>query len=519
MEELVIDLKDLFYQILKRWRAVFVWMLVFGILFDGYGYYKKSREAKTEAEMQRMTELAVMDGIVPDSVSKELTDVEKVTAESAAETYLNTQKTIKYKEEYISKSVRMQINPACAPVVITQYLIDNHYEVKYPIVNKENNMSSIIASYSHELTTEEVCRKLAKGLDVEIESGYIRELIRCYMDGNGILSVCVTAKDREDCEKMTRLLKEEVKKVTPELQESYGGFDIKEIASDYYESNDTDLYSFQQSNIDSLNSLKNTLANLGTDFTEPQKNYYKYLLESQKFQEESGNEREENGDAASGNKESEAVLEKGASANGAGALAGTVVTEVSLLQLKYFLIGLVAGAFVVCAFVAFAYIISSSLRISSDLTDAFHMMLLGTVKEENTRKKRLFGGIDRLIDRMFYAKGPQFTKEEQLKMISAGMYVAAEKNEMKQVFVTGSCNDAQTRAVIDALTNSGKSGIEVLTKGTSVVYDPEALEKLARADGVVFVEKIGQSLYKDIARELELCEKYEVPVIGAVAVK
>lgn len=493
MEELVIDLKDLFYQILRKWRAILVWMLVFGILFDGYGFYKKTKEAKAEAEMQRMTELAAADGSVPANISEGLTDTEKMTAETAAATYLSTQNTIKYKEEYISKSVRMQINPACAPVIITQYLVDNHYEVKYPVINKENNISSIIASYNHELTTDEVCRKLAKELGGELESRYIRELISCYMDGSGILSVRVTAEDREGCEKMTRLLQEEVKKVTPQLQESYGGFDIKEIASDYYESNDTDLYSFQQSNIDSLNSLKNTLANLGTDFTEPQKTYYKYLLEGQELQEESGDEN--------------------------GALAGATVPEISFLQLKYFLIGLVAGAFVVCAFVAFAYIISSSLRISSDLTDAFHMMLLGTVKEEGTEKKRLFGGIDRLIDRMFYGKGPQFTKEEQLKMIGAGMHVAAEKNEMKQVFVTGSCNDVQTKAVIDALTNSRKTGIEILTKGTSVVYDPEALEKLARADGVVFVEKIGQSLYKDIARELELCEKYEVPVIGAVAVK
>lgn len=517
MEELVIDLKDLFYQILKKWRAVLVWMLVFGILFDGYGYYKKTKEAEAEAEAQRITELAAVDESVLDTLGEGLTDAEKVTAETAVATYYSTQKSLEYKQEYISKSVRMQINPACAPVVITQYLIDNHYEVEYPVISRENNIDNIIASYNHELTTEEVCRKLAKELEGELESKYIRELISCYMDGSGILSVRVTAKDRAECEKMTQVLRDEVKRITPKLQKTYGDFDIQETASDYYESNDTDLFSFQQSSLNELNSLKNTLASLGTDFTEPQKNYYKYLLESQKLEEET--DSEEMGESANNKTENLEAEDAAGQETVPESAAQAVPAAVSLLQLKYLLIGLVAGAFVVCAVVAFSYIISSTLRVSSDLTDAFHMMLLGCVKEDGKKKKRLFGAVDQLIDRMFYGKGPQFTKEEQLKMICAGMKVAAGKDEMKHVFVTGSCNDEKTKEIIKALTDTKKTGIEILTEGTSVVYDPEALEKLAKADGVVFVEKIGQSLYKDIARELELCEKVKVPVIGGVVVK
>ena len=52
-----------------------------------------------------------------------------------------------------------------------------------------------------------------------------------------------------------------------------------------------------------------------------------------------------------------------------------------------------------------------------------------------------------------------------------------------------------------------------------MLTNPDVIDEIVTSDGVVLFERIGKSLYDDIAREIELCNNYGVLVIGAVIIK
>lgn len=495
MEEMTIDLKDLLHHVLKKWRAMIVWMLLLAIVFDGYGYYKKTKEAELSETL-----LAADDATLKD-YKEQLKDAERAEVEAAVDNYISTQKELTHSKAYAKNSIRMEMDPMCVPAMTTQYEIDNHFEVVYPTIDKTNNISNIVTSYTSSLMTDDVCNRIAKAMDGTVDGKYVRELLSCYMEGNSILTIRVTARNEAECTKMIEVMETVVDEVTPEIQKLYNNFDIKKLESSYFVDNDNDLFSEQQSMRDTQNSLKNTLLTIGTDYTGAQKEYYTSLLEKKK--------KENNITAKtvgiSSDEDAEEVEEKEEG-------------PVSPIQLKYILIGMVAGVFLVCCFAGVTYICTSALRTTQDLTDAFQLMLIGQVSSDEQKKKRIFSGIDKWLDDIFASKGPKFTREEQLRMINSGIRVACDKAQMKTLFVTGSSNDEESQKLVSELVKAKYADVKV-AKGNSIVYDAESLEQMAKADGVVFVERVGQSLYKDIERELELCKKYGVAVVGSIVVK
>ena len=60
--------------------------------------------------------------------------------------------------------------------------------------------------------------------------------------------------------------------------------------------------------------------------------------------------------------------------------------------------------------------------------------------------------------------------------------------------------------------------LSVVAKG-SMLTDPSVIDEIVSSDGVILFEKIGKSLYEDIAREIELCNNYGVPILGTVVIR
>ena len=52
-----------------------------------------------------------------------------------------------------------------------------------------------------------------------------------------------------------------------------------------------------------------------------------------------------------------------------------------------------------------------------------------------------------------------------------------------------------------------------------MIYDPNSLQCMVGADGVVLFERMDHSPYAEIEKELEICKRYNVPVIGCVVIE
>ena len=53
----------------------------------------------------------------------------------------------------------------------------------------------------------------------------------------------------------------------------------------------------------------------------------------------------------------------------------------------------------------------------------------------------------------------------------------------------------------------------------NVLYDAEAMEKMDAMQGAVLVEKVGSTLYNEVAGELELLKRQGITVLGGIIVE
>ncbi len=489
-DEMTISLKDLLYRILLRWRLILVWLTLGAVLFGAVGYMKNTKAAKKPAERVPLTAAEQIK-----KLESELTDNEIDVVQAAVKTYGDFQKSGELLNEYLSGSVRMKFDPSRIPTLKLQYLIDNHYEAVYPVVASKDHTGDILTSYAGKILNasvyEEMAEVLAESMEAECDASYVRELVSAEGAGN-ILIIVIHGLSEEDCRALSPIIQEAVRENTGELQEIYGDFDITLIQESYYENVSPELITEQRQKRDEYNGLISSMNGLANNMTDPQKEYYYALLA------DSEGEKEETETLPEAEQPAENI-------------------QVELFHKKYILLGAAAGVFLACCYLACRYLFSARLRVREDLEECFGIPSLGTLSAARP-KRRFLNVVDRWISSCFEEKSRQFSEEECIRMICAGVRIGAKKADMKSVYLTGVCSDEACEQMKALLCGKMKADIASVQYGKSVVCDPESLEAMAAADGVVFVERIGGSRYDDLRKEVEICRQNQVKIIGSVTI-
>lgn len=214
----------------------------------------------------------------------------------------------------------------------------------------------------------------------------------------------------------------------------------------------------------------------------------------------------------------QAALEAQQAAGGpAEGQAWVEVPDVVWVSPVHIVLGLMLGAVIVIVFQFIKYMMASKLRVASDLDEAFHMPVLGILRLS-------FGGkgkqskIDSMINKLFVGM-PTLSNEQQSKMICTDIKLAAQKENLSNIYLTGAADDKYMDRLKAKFVDNLKDVVPQVQWGKSPVCNPESLENLVMADGVVLFEKIDGSKYCDIEKELEYCKRYNVPVIGCVVIE
>ena len=112
--------------------------------------------------------------------------------------------------------------------------------------------------------------------------------------------------------------------------------------------------------------------------------------------------------------------------------------------------------------------------------------------QENEKKSK----IDAWIKSIFYGEDG-FSYEEHIRMVCAGVRIAAQKHGYEKVYITSASNNDVIKKCMSEI-GDGLKEQKVCESGPSIIYDPESLEKMASSDAVVFIEEIDGSRYQDI---------------------
>ena len=519
MKERTISNKELFREVLRSWRTLLITGLIGLILMNSllaYRSYKQVQAAKVqyaELENKKMQELKQKEEEEKAKAEEEakakeqkgqvfpdpsLSAREITETQVAVEVYKSLRKDYLQTLQYIQNSLYMQINPNAVSRYRMQYLVDNHYTVEYPVIDKKDMTSDILQSYSLRLTNNDMCQKIADTFGLDTETSYIRELISVY-GSEDILNIAVIGMDQESCMKIAHILKAELRRCLPEFRATYGTYDLTLVNEEYYISADTDVFSKQLAQFTHLTSTKNTFNGLPSGMTDAQKAYYYDLLDSL-YEDSSDAEESVDISSTTVNVEEETAV--------------FVIPKMHLYSIKGSLIGIVLGLFVGCGLVILKRLLSKFLYSEEDVRDSGR--ILGILY--NGPKKRAFGAVDRLIYRKIYKRELSISEEDRFKMVTTGIRIAAEKTGGKDFFVTGTDMSEAAGTLQKRIVNDLKGNLS-LSCGRSAIMDPESLEKLSQADGVVLVETIGASNYEEVRRQWNLCQENGIPILGYVLVK
>lgn len=180
------------------------------------------------------------------------------------------------------------------------------------------------------------------------------------------------------------------------------------------------------------------------------------------------------------------------------------------------IIGMIGGACLVCLVFCINYVMSGRLQDINNFQQKFGMPLLGVVRR-SVMKKRWFGFIDRWIGRLEEGPYAKIPRKEQIKITAVNVQSAIHKNpgeKIKRVMLVGSIEGDDVLEICEQLTKE----IEEVTFSPywQIVFHATALKKLEYYEGILFIEKKGESYERLIRQEKELAISRDVRVLGMI---
>ena len=457
-EKLEIDILDLTKKIFSKWHILVLCMTICGILAGAFGYYKSGREVYKESGESVSSSSSDIS-----SSRNALTDSSAEFVESVARQY-----EIGYRE-YTNLIEQGKDSPILYESdlfsISNLYSISNFSYAVSPsysddaddcIISDSNN---IIAAYKKELLSDDTCRLIADSASIDID--YVKDIVRIGVEGDSILSVTVYAGDKETAEKVMNTVTYNFDGVTAKIKGVYD-YDISFINTFSSEGIDVYVQSIRYDYFQKLNNYKNQIAALASNMTAEEKSYFTALVNQAEVLDEIDNTEQE-----------------------------TVI--VRSFNKKYLLIGILAGLFIPVFLIALKYITSSKLHTADDLRCVFGLSVLGEVTGDGNN----------------------------MDVICQGATIGASKLSAGSVYLMGASDDEVSVKNRNDIKDSIVAGeqLESVKAGTSAVNDAVSMKELSESDAVVLVERIDFSSYDDIAREIELCSKFGVKILGAVVVR
>lgn len=492
-EEVQIDIVNLFHYILKKWRIVVIAMLVLGVVADLY-YVKESSSNAAAVESQTIEEESIETQIR--NVKENLTEDEMQQVDRVYTMYAYNEDSYQENAEYLDSSLLMQLNPEEIPTVLLSYQISRNIS--------EEEIRNIMTMYESTLLDETSCADIVDVIGKKYKNTAVKELVSITDNVNnnsvilqnvesGVLNIRIYALEEKQCEKIADVIKKRMQAYTEQLQQVFGEFSVQNISEQYYLSSDSTVSTQKMNVVSAMNSAYSYMNNVTNVFTEDQLTYFNLLT---KPLDESMNQEER--DTAEQN------------------VADTAV-KMNYFSTKYVLVGVIAGAFLVALWYACVYIITQTVKDTDDLKVVTGLPIFGTVLSNGELDKR--NKVDKWIDSLFSRGKKKEDDAVLLERVCHEIELQAKKKEVKNILLTSSAGNEDIALIMDKvqqkLTELGVSAV----KSDSIASDSiEALEQLQKADGVVFVEQLMKSSREDIRKETELCSRYQVEMLGNVAV-
>ena len=463
-----IDLKDLMFAILRKWRTVLSVAVVLAVLLGGLKGFKALQATKdTKVQQEKMADY-----------QREL-DSYTTAKESGEREIENINEDIQAQQTYMDESVLMNMSAYDVCEASADLFIKTDYQVMPGMVYQNADYTdSILQAYQSALGSAALQENVAK--EVSLKPQYLKELVSVkrgsftpgttvenggYTRYTNLLTIKVRYSDKEKAQDILGSILSEVNALQEQIAGTIGPHTVSVVNQTAGSTVDMDLAKLQKTNRDAITELQTSLADKEKALKE--------------------------------------LKEPSAPVAGMSAVVKSGV--------KYAVLGGILGVFAVAFCISAMFVMSDKVYAAKDIRRRYGLNFLGTLEAEGAKKK---SGIDAWLARL---EGRRVSGDAKKDYPLLAANVENYAGECKKLLVTGLVASSQLESLVKNLQKELK-GYE-LTAGVNMLESAKTLKMLPECDGVILVEQTGVSSYADMTQEIEKIQSMDKPVVGCVVVE
>lgn len=461
--EIDIELKDLFWEFLRKWRIIVCSMLVGGILLGALAYIADYKNASVAIIPSVEMEKTVEDVIAELNID----ELEEVIAA------VQLKAQIDGKSQYISESILMAMNAFAEDRVVLEYSVSG------------DSAATALSYYQSWIKNA--------GYLGEEKNVYISELVTAVGDSEiNTLTVQILHENATACAELAQEVANALTQYAASLESDGISHEIKLVQQTQSVVVDDALHKYQDAYLKENIADQTSLAKMKSDMNGNQVTAYLHM------------EREvfDRGEV----KTEEEVKEE-----------TPVVTENAKvsIDLKQILLGMIVGAVLAVVYIFLAYIMTGKLRTAKEIELLYDTKLLGSISDRTTKKTK-FAAVDNLIWKLEHCKSKKLSFEQEVELAAASVRIQCQKYNLHEVYVSSSKMEAISEKVLEALKNELAKHDIKLYRGGDLNASAEALLAAANVGAVLFIEKKREAAYKNILKCMQTCGTNDLQVLGMI---
>lgn len=450
-----IDLIQLAFSILHKYRQILMTVVICAVLAAGFGLAKNAYSSYAEGKAADSEDVAVAKSAAQQKYDEEMLAYreEKTKHDTNVQQYQeellenqqaieSTKIKIQNAQEYLDNSVLNTIDPYNVPVAQADLYVSTDYKI-LPGMDYQNvdYTDAVLKAYSSMITNSETMDKIAK--TVGMEERYLQELVSVSGDSSTrLLTIRAYGADEATANKILDALLARMEDVRPTIQSTVGSHSIAQLTRTSTVSVMTLLRDSQQQNRDDLTNLQNQVTTLEA---------------ADRVLEQSIEDEQQ---ALEAMKLPEAPKE------------GTSMPKLIVL-------GALLGAVLACGVVVVRFLLDGMVYSASELNRSTGLPVLGALASDRTKKA------GKLDAKLYQMEGrPDGSADAEMLCLMA-QTIRSRAPEAKKILVTGDLPADQLEALAAALQATEPLRGQSVTAAESILKAAATVPHVVAADAIV----------------------------------
>ncbi|MCR4945987.1 MAG: hypothetical protein K5929_03455 [Lachnospiraceae bacterium] len=456
-DESEIDLKDLVIQVMKHWRRMLVFAILFAMLLGGFRCYK----AYISYQADKLEEKEKREN------SFELWQYEN-TKKKLEENISRIDEKIEQIKEYESESILMNMDPYDYYLAYCRYYVTTNYQINPELGFQDKDYTdSVVMAYSSKVVDNALYDEIRSILGTGADDRYMGEIFDFSVDTESdMITIQAVGRTEAEAGKVLDAVSKKMQSSSDAISRDIHEHEIKLITEK------NEHINYDDTNNDSTIKVK--------ELQDTDKDLYLELNDELLQNQEQLVELEKNRPIVEFN------------------ISGVV---------KYAILGFAVGILIVMMWYAAFYVIGGSVKTEEDLTKSLNLRVLG-------RFNKPFGKnwfIDKKLRHMEGVNEFNNTPEKALKLAAANINALTDQND--KIIIVGTIPEEELKEACKVLS---KGAVAKLEYGGNVLASATAVNNLSNSDKVVIVERLRMSQRVDISREVEALKNLGKEILGVV---